>query len=211
MRATPAKGCIFGAEHELPKAYCPVHGMWVAEADQNRWRVWIGIGGGIHRNTHFTTCTSRAASRSTGSTTSPRSSKASSGRAAWRREAGGPSRHSLGSGTQEVRSDGAARLAKFIETLPDLDMSFTAMPASVSHTHRTKRTSNGSPPMWRASRASSAAHRRHRGRDPSPAQGGPFLRFSVGLHQASRVKQAGAEVPAPANQDAGNPPKDKKN
>jgi hypothetical protein len=29
-------GCIFGAERELPKAYGPIRGMWVAQADRNR-------------------------------------------------------------------------------------------------------------------------------------------------------------------------------
>lgn len=34
--------------------------MWVAQADRTRWRVWIGVGGGLHRNTHFDTDLARA-------------------------------------------------------------------------------------------------------------------------------------------------------
>lgn len=47
MRRTREKGCILGGEHKLPKAYGRGHGKWVAEADRNRWRVWIGIAGAV--------------------------------------------------------------------------------------------------------------------------------------------------------------------
>jgi len=47
MRTTREKGCILGGEHELPKAYGRGLGKWVAEADRNRWRVWIGIAGAV--------------------------------------------------------------------------------------------------------------------------------------------------------------------